>query len=47
MFESEEYPGQMETDVIAFADPRTSLMGVRVMCGEGSFEVDDPKIKYY
>lgn len=47
MFESEEFPGQMETDVLAFADPRTSFMGIRVMCGEGSFEIDDPKIKYY
>lgn len=47
MFESEVYPGQMETDVLAFADPRTSLVGVRVMCGHGSFEVDDPNIKYY
>ena len=33
MFESEEFPGEMETDVLAFADPRTSFIGARVMCG--------------
>ena len=47
MFESEEFPGEKETDVLAFADPRTSFIGARVMCGNGSFEIEDPSIKYY
>ena len=47
LFESEVYPGEFETDVIAFADPRTALVGVRVMCGHGSFEIEDPEIKFY
>ena len=47
MFQSEEFPGQFETDVLTFADPRTSFNGVRIMCAEGSFEIDDPEIKYY
>lgn len=37
MFESEEFPGQMETDVCAFVDPRTRLNGVRILCAEESF----------
>ena len=41
MFESEEFPGQFETDVLAFGDPRTSFNGVRIMCAEGSFEMDE------
>lgn len=46
-FESEEFPGEKETDVIVFGDPRTSLIGARVLCGKGSFEIEDPSIKYY
>ena len=37
MFESEEFPGTMETDVAAFVDPRTVAQGVRVLCAEDSF----------
>ena len=44
LFESEEFPGQKETDVIAFADPRTSFLGVRVLCGIGSLEMEDQSI---
>jgi hypothetical protein len=40
MFESEEFPGQFETDVLTFTDPRTHMNGVRVICGDGSFELD-------
>jgi tRNA-modifying protein YgfZ len=47
MFQSEEFPGQFETDILAFADPRTSFNGVRIICGEGSFEVDESDIKLY
>jgi hypothetical protein len=45
MHESEEFPGEFETDVAAFIDPRTSQMGVRVLCAEESLEIDDPIIK--
>ena len=38
MFESEEFPGVKETDIAAFVDPRTSAVGVRVLCAEDSFE---------
>ena len=34
MHESDEFPGEFETDVAAFIDPRTSQMGVRVLCVE-------------
>ena len=40
MFESEEHPGVMETDVAAFVDPRTVAQGVRVLCAEESFSFD-------
>lgn len=36
----------METDVVAFTDPRTHINGVRVLCGEGSFDLDND-IKLY
>ena len=36
MHESEEQPGQFETDVAAFVDPRTHYMGIRVICAEES-----------
>jgi hypothetical protein len=41
MHESEEFPGELETDVAAFLDPRTSAMGVRVLCVEESLELDE------
>lgn len=44
-FESELYPGNFETDVLAFADPRTNFNGVRIMCAEGSFELEDDTMK--
>jgi len=47
MFESEEFPGQQETDVIVFADPRTRYNGVKILCAEGSFELEDTDIKVY
>ena len=40
MFESEEHPGQFETDICAFVDPRTKANGVRILCAEESFEPD-------
>ena len=40
MFESEEFPGQFETDVCAFIDPRCHANGVRFLCTEASFEPD-------
>ena len=33
--------------MLAFADPRTAFVGVRVMCGLGSFELEDTSIKLY
>jgi folate-binding protein YgfZ len=45
MHPSEEFPGEFETDVVAFIDPRTSQMGVRVLCVEDSLHIDDPEIK--
>ena len=39
--DSSEFPGQKETDVVAFADPRTSFNGVRLLCGKGSFSVEE------
>ena len=46
MFESEEFPGTMETDVAAFIDPRTSSQGVRILCGGDSlgFESEDNEV---
>lgn len=44
MQESDEFPGELETDVAAFIDPRTSQMGVRVICVEDSLEIDDSEI---
>lgn len=41
MHESEEFPGEFETDVAAFIDPRSSDMGVRILCCDESIEVDD------
>jgi len=41
MFESDEFPGSFETDVCAFVDPRTGSNGVRVLCAEESFEVEN------
>jgi len=41
MFESEEFPGQMETDVCAFVDPRCHGNGVRFLCAEESFEPEE------
>ena len=42
MHENEEFPGELETDVAAFRDPRTNMMGVRVVCADGSLEIEDP-----
>ena len=42
MHENEEFPGELETDVAAFIDPRTNMMGVRVVCADGSLEIEDP-----
>lgn len=47
MFESENFPGQFETDVLAFTDPRTNQNGVRILCADGSFEIDSGEIKVY
>ena len=47
MFDSEEFPGQFETDIACFVDPRTNYNGVRILCAEGSFEYDDPDIMVY
>lgn len=41
MFESDEFPGNFETDVCAFVDPRTASNGVRIMCAEDSFVPED------
>jgi len=40
MFPSEEFDGELETDIAAFADPRTIAMGVRMLCAEESLELD-------
>ncbi len=40
MFPSDDFPGEFETDIAAFADPRTILMGVRILCSEDSLELD-------
>ena len=40
MFESDTFPGQFETDILAFTDPRTNLNGVRILCADGSFEIE-------
>jgi len=45
MFPSEEFEGQMETDVAAFVDPRTPWMGVRILCNNESLELEDDSIK--
>ena len=41
MHESEEFPGEFETDVAAFVDPRSHMMGVRVLCVEESLSLGD------
>ena len=40
MFPSEEFPDEFETDIAAFADPRTTEMGVRILCAEDSLDLD-------
>jgi len=40
MHESEDHPGQFETDVCAFVDPRCHENGVRFLCAEESFTPD-------
>ena len=44
MHESDDpfFAGELETDVAAFVDPRSHLMGLRVLCAEGSLELTDP-----
>lgn len=44
MHESEEFPGEFETDVAAFLDPRTQAMGVRVLCVEESLELEESNL---
>ena len=41
MHESEEFPGQFETDVCAFVDPRCKEIGVRFLCADGNFEPEE------
>ena len=41
MHENEDYPGELETDIVAFVDPRTADNGIRVVCPEQSFIIDD------
>lgn len=43
MFPSDEFEGELETDVAAFIDPRSILMGVRILCAEESLELDGIK----
>ena len=44
--ESEEFPGEKETDVAAFLDPRTNMLGVRILCGDGSLDIkEDEEVK--
>jgi len=45
-FESEEFPGEFETDVLAFSDPRSQLNGVRLLCNEESLELDSGVKKF-
>ena len=45
MFPSEEWPDELETDVAAFIDPRTTWMGARILCNEQSLELDDGEFK--
>lgn len=33
--------------MLAFADPRTHFNGVRIMCGDGSFDVEGDEFKVY
>lgn len=46
MFESDEFPGQFETDILAFSDPRNYGNGVRIICGNGSFEADENLLRF-
>ena len=41
MHESDEFPGEEETDVAVFVDPRNVQMGVRILCHEESLELDE------
>jgi folate-binding protein YgfZ len=43
--EDPQFEGEMETDVAAFVDPRSYMMGVRVLCAEGSLELNDPSFQ--
>ena len=40
-YESEEFPGQMETDICIFTDPRTHFNGIRVHCNRENFDLDE------
>ena len=41
MHENEEYPGELETDVAAFMDPRSVNNGIRIVCAKESFMVGE------
>ena len=33
--------------MLCFADPRTNLNGVRVLCAKGSLELEEGQVKYF
>lgn len=41
MFDSEEWPGEKETDVAIFVDPRTEQMGVRILASDQEMDIAD------
>ena len=41
LHDSEEWPGEKETDVAVFVDPRCPQLGVRFLCAHGSFDLED------
>ena len=44
MYENEDHPGELETDIAAFVDPRTADNGIRVVCTEESFFIGNKDV---
>lgn len=45
VFENQNFPGQTETDMISFMDPRLNHLGSRVICPKAS--MDDAAKEYF
>ena len=47
MFPNEEFDDELETDIVAFADPRSLSLGARILCSEESLDLDESITRIY